>query len=132
MSKLAPKVSALMDDAELDNLVRDHYRGEAQTLTTGAEENLLKLAHLLGRPDAAERGALASLDGRLPASAQAGRGGCGRRHAGGQYPVRDRGQDRRARGSAPRLPSTCACRNRRAWSKRCCAWPTVTSKPCCP
>ncbi|HEU4776036.1 MAG TPA: AAA family ATPase, partial [Telluria sp.] len=55
MSKLAPKVSALMDDAELDNLLRDHYRGEAQTLTTGAEENLLKLAHLLGRPDDAER-----------------------------------------------------------------------------
>ena len=50
MSKLTPKVSALMKDAELDDLLRDHYRGEAQTLTTGAEENLLKLAHLLGRP----------------------------------------------------------------------------------
>jgi hypothetical protein len=50
MSKLTPKISALMKDAELDDLLRDHYRGEAQTLTTGAEENLLKLAHLLGRP----------------------------------------------------------------------------------
>ncbi len=50
MSKLTPKVSALMKDGELDDLLRDHYRGEAQTLTTGAEENLLKLAHLLGRP----------------------------------------------------------------------------------
>ncbi len=50
MSKLTPKVSALMKDGEIDDLLRDHYRGEAQTLTTGAEENLLKLAHLLGRP----------------------------------------------------------------------------------
>jgi len=55
MAKLAPKVSALMHDAELDALLRDHYRGEAQTLTTGAEENLLRLAHLLGQPTAAEQ-----------------------------------------------------------------------------
>ena len=50
MSKLTPRLSALMKDAELDELLRDHYQGEAQTLTTGAEENLLKLAHLLGKP----------------------------------------------------------------------------------
>ncbi|MDD3484863.1 hypothetical protein, partial [Azovibrio restrictus] len=50
MSKLAAKITPLMRDEELDALLRDHYRGEAQTLTTGAEENLLKLAHLLGRP----------------------------------------------------------------------------------
>ncbi|MFB9243508.1 DNA repair ATPase [Massilia antarctica] len=55
MSKLTPKVSALMNDAELDALLRDHYRGEAQTLTCGAEENLLKLAHLLGQPSEAEQ-----------------------------------------------------------------------------
>jgi hypothetical protein len=55
MSKLVPKVSALMRDSELDELLRDHYRGEAQTLTTGAEENLLKLAHLLGRPTEQEQ-----------------------------------------------------------------------------
>jgi len=55
MAKLAPKVSALMHDAELDALLRDHYRGEAQTLTTGAEENLLRLAHLLGQPTDAEQ-----------------------------------------------------------------------------
>ncbi len=55
MSKLMPKISALMDAGDIDNLLRDHYRGEAQTLTTGAEENLLKLAHLLGQPDAAEQ-----------------------------------------------------------------------------
>ncbi|ARU06608.1 DNA repair protein [Comamonas serinivorans] len=55
MTRLAPQVTALMRDDELDNLVRDHYRGEAQTLTTGAEENLLQLAHLLGRPSEDEQ-----------------------------------------------------------------------------
>jgi len=48
MTKLAGKVTAIMRDEEVDALLRDHYRGEAQTLTTGAEENLLKLAELLG------------------------------------------------------------------------------------
>ena len=50
MTKLAGKVTAIMRDDEIDALLRDHYRGEAQTLTTGAEENLLKLAELLGTP----------------------------------------------------------------------------------
>jgi len=44
-----------MDEGELDALLRDHYRGEAQTLTTGAEENLLKLAELLGSLSKEER-----------------------------------------------------------------------------
>lgn len=55
MTKLAAKITPLMHDDELDALLRDHYRGEAQTLTTGAEENLLKLAHLLGSPSDTER-----------------------------------------------------------------------------
>ncbi|MFV0680921.1 DNA repair ATPase [Ottowia sp.] len=50
MARLAPQVTPLMTPAELDALLRDHYRGEAQTLTTGAEENLLQLAHLIGQP----------------------------------------------------------------------------------
>jgi hypothetical protein len=50
MTKLAAQITPQMRDDELDALLRDHYRGEAQTLTTGAEENLLKLAHLLGTP----------------------------------------------------------------------------------
>ncbi|MCW7536566.1 DNA repair ATPase [Aquabacterium sp. A7-Y] len=54
MSKLAARITPLMHEDELDALLRDHYRGEAQTLTTGAEENLLKLAQLLGRPSAEE------------------------------------------------------------------------------
>ncbi len=48
MTKLAEKVSALMNDAELEQLITDHYVGEAQLLTSGAEENLLKLAELRG------------------------------------------------------------------------------------
>jgi hypothetical protein len=54
MTKLAAQITPLMRDGELDALLRDHYRGEAQTLTTGAEENLLKLAHLLGTPSPEE------------------------------------------------------------------------------
>ncbi|WP_148714811.1 DNA repair ATPase [Chitinolyticbacter meiyuanensis] len=48
MAKLAIKVSAIMNETELAAMVRDHYLGEAQTLTHGAEENLLKLAELQG------------------------------------------------------------------------------------
>ena len=43
MNKMAEKVVAAMNDDELENLIRDHYRGEAQTLSKGSEENLLKL-----------------------------------------------------------------------------------------
>jgi MoxR-like ATPase len=48
MNKMAEKVVAIMNDEELERLIDDHYRGEAQTLTTGAEENLLKLGDLRG------------------------------------------------------------------------------------
>ncbi|MBD1585186.1 DNA repair ATPase [Pseudomonas typographi] len=48
MNKMAEKVSAVMNNAELMQLVADHYQGEAQLLSTGAEENLLKLAELRG------------------------------------------------------------------------------------
>ena len=49
MNKLAEKVVPVMNDEELEQLVDDHYQGEAQTLTTGAEQNVLKLAELRGR-----------------------------------------------------------------------------------
>src|SRR5690606_18476854 len=48
MNKLAEKISPVMNAAELQQLIADHYAGEAQLLTTGAEENLLKLAELRG------------------------------------------------------------------------------------
>lgn len=54
MSKLSAQLSPLLTTGELDALIRDHYRGEAQTLGARAEENLLRLAQLLGAPDAAE------------------------------------------------------------------------------
>ncbi|RRV05988.1 AAA family ATPase [Pseudomonas sp. v388] len=49
MNKLAERVCAVMNEAEIDQLVTDHYRGESQLLTHGAEENLLKLAELRGQ-----------------------------------------------------------------------------------
>lgn len=48
MNKMSEKVSAVMTDDELMQMVADHYVGEAQLLTIGAEENLLKLAELRG------------------------------------------------------------------------------------
>jgi hypothetical protein len=49
MNKLTEKVVPVMNDAELESLIDDHYLGESQTLTTGAEHNLLKLAELRGK-----------------------------------------------------------------------------------
>jgi MoxR-like ATPase len=46
MNKMAEKVVPVMTEEEVEQLIVDHYRGEAQTLTVGAEENLLKLAEL--------------------------------------------------------------------------------------
>jgi len=48
MNKLAEKISPVMNAAELQQLIGDHYLGEAQLLTSGAEENLLKLGELRG------------------------------------------------------------------------------------
>jgi MoxR-like ATPase len=55
MNKLTEKVNPAMNDAELARLIDDHYLGEAQTLTTGAEENLLKLAEIRGHMSDAQR-----------------------------------------------------------------------------
>ncbi|MFM9373038.1 DNA repair ATPase [Streptomyces sp. Da 82-17] len=57
MNKIAARIDPVMTDAELAALVDDHYAAEAQTLTTGAEANLLKLAELRATltPDAAAR-----------------------------------------------------------------------------
>jgi hypothetical protein len=54
MNKIAEKVVSAMTAVELEQLIDDHYRGEAQTLTTAAEQNLLKLAELRGRLSAAQ------------------------------------------------------------------------------
>jgi len=48
MNKMVEKVVPVMTEVEVEQVIVDHYRGEAQTLTKGAEENLLKLAELRG------------------------------------------------------------------------------------
>ncbi|MFE7116595.1 AAA family ATPase, partial [Streptomyces sp. NPDC057654] len=48
MNKIVERIAPVMNDAELTAVIDDHYAGEAQTLTTGAEANLLKLGELRG------------------------------------------------------------------------------------
>ena len=57
MNKITEKIVPAMNEDELERLIVDHYVGEAQTLTTGAEANLLKFAELRGTltPEQAER-----------------------------------------------------------------------------
>ncbi|MFN0068263.1 MAG: AAA family ATPase, partial [Limisphaerales bacterium] len=55
MNRLAEKIVPIMNDQEVLELVTDHYRGESQTLTTGAEANLLKFKELLGLLSAGEQ-----------------------------------------------------------------------------
>ncbi len=55
MNRLAEKIVPIMDENEVRALVMDHYRGESQTLTTGAEANFLKLKELLGVQSPAEK-----------------------------------------------------------------------------
>ena len=57
MNKLAEKVAPVMNEEELTTLILSHYEGEAQTLTTGAEANLLQFKALngLGTPQDAAR-----------------------------------------------------------------------------
>jgi hypothetical protein len=54
MNRLAEKVLPIMNDEELMDLVLDHYKGESQTLTTGAEANFLKFKQLIGVMDEEE------------------------------------------------------------------------------
>ncbi|MDF3065453.1 MAG: hypothetical protein K0R38_1054 [Polyangiaceae bacterium] len=49
MAKLTEKVVSAMNEEELQRLIDDHYASESQTLTKGAEQNLLKLAEMRGR-----------------------------------------------------------------------------------
>ncbi len=49
MNRIAEKIVPIMNDAELDILLTSHYENESQTLTTGAEANLLKFKELTGQ-----------------------------------------------------------------------------------
>lgn len=54
LNRIAARISPAMNAAELAAVIDDHYSAEAQTLTTGAEANLLKLAELRGTLDASQ------------------------------------------------------------------------------
>ena len=53
MNKLVEKVVPIMNDEELTQLILSHYENESQTLTKGAEANLLKFKELVGWLDVA-------------------------------------------------------------------------------
>lgn len=57
MNRITERVVAVMNDEELDTLILSSYQNDAQTLTTGAESNLLKFKELNGKltPAEAER-----------------------------------------------------------------------------
>ena len=48
MNRIAEQVSPVMNDSELQTLILSQYEQDAQTLTTGAEANLLKFKELGG------------------------------------------------------------------------------------
>ena len=48
MNKIAEQLAPIMNDEELDVLINSHYQNQAQTLTYGAQANLLKLQELMG------------------------------------------------------------------------------------
>ena len=55
MNKMTEKLSAVMNESELNQLIDDHYLGESQLLTQGAESNLLKLGEMRGTLTEAEK-----------------------------------------------------------------------------
>ncbi|MCK5805292.1 MAG: DNA repair ATPase [Lentisphaeria bacterium] len=55
MCRMAEKVFPIMTEAEVDQLILDHYANESQTLTTGAEANFLKFKEMMGTQDPDER-----------------------------------------------------------------------------
>ncbi|MBL8911067.1 MAG: DNA repair protein, partial [Archangium sp.] len=55
MGKLAEKIVSAMTESELESLLDAHYASESQTLTTAAEQNLLKLGELRGRLSAEQK-----------------------------------------------------------------------------
>ncbi|CAM2800287.1 AAA family ATPase [Chryseobacterium flavum] len=48
MNKLIAQIQPILTDHEVTQIVLNHYQNESQTLTTGAEANMLKLKELIG------------------------------------------------------------------------------------
>jgi hypothetical protein len=57
MNRIAEKIIPLMTDQEVLDIIQDHYENESQTLTSGAESNLLKFKEMedLATPEEAAR-----------------------------------------------------------------------------
>jgi hypothetical protein len=57
MGRMTEKLASAMNEREVEQVIDNHYNQEAQTLTTGSEQNLLKLAELRGTmtPEQEER-----------------------------------------------------------------------------
>ncbi len=49
MNKITEKVVTIMNDDELETLIMSHYEGESQTLTSGAEANMLKFKEVVNK-----------------------------------------------------------------------------------
>lgn len=54
MNKISEKIVSVMNDDEFEELLMGHYDQESQTLTSGAESNILKFKELLGKLDPTE------------------------------------------------------------------------------
>ena len=55
MNKLVEKIVPIMNDKEMLTLLLAHYEGESQTLTSGAEANMLKFKEMIGALSQAEQ-----------------------------------------------------------------------------
>lgn len=55
INKIAERLSPVMNQQELETLVLSYYENESQTLTTGAEANLLKFREMVGWLNETER-----------------------------------------------------------------------------
>ncbi|NEA55732.1 DNA repair ATPase [Streptomyces sp. SID13666] len=72
MNKLSERIVPAMNEAEVEAVIDDHYRAEAQTLAGGAEAALLKLAALRGRQTAEQAARWAEVKGATVVSAGSG------------------------------------------------------------
>ena len=61
MNKIAEKILPVMNEEELKTLVTSHYENESQTLTSGAEFNILKFKELFGITTEQDQQRLASI-----------------------------------------------------------------------
>jgi len=55
MARIAQLVTGITTDDEMEQIIDDHYKGESQTLTTGAQSNLLRLAEMRARMSADQK-----------------------------------------------------------------------------